>query len=163
MTAIRMSPLVRIILLLLPLMMVGCQLGVGTQPAPTPTLPATPLPPNTPMPPATPHPLPLSTPTLEERRVQTGPKIGNNTKVLDGYLHVWYVPCPQNPSPPIIWVSPIILTDLRSGSVVYLSRNGTVNSRLKPEYKTEEGRTTMEAALKDSSIMEQVVARPQCR
>ena len=145
-----MTSSLRIILLLLSLMIIGCQLGIGPQPA------------STPLPTATSPPLPLATPTLEERRVQTGPEIGNNTKVIKGNLHVWYVPCPQFPQLPIDWVAPIVLTDLNSGSNVYLNRDGTVRDSPKPEYKTEEGQTTLEAALKDSSVMEQVVARPEC-
>ncbi|MXY47263.1 MAG: hypothetical protein F4Y44_09840 [Chloroflexi bacterium] len=83
------------------------------------------------------------------------------TKVIDGYLEVWYKPCERGPSP-IDWGAPMKLTDLRSESVIYLNTNGTVKARPKPRYKTAEGRTTLEAALKDSSIMEQVVALPQC-
>ena len=45
-----------LILALLPLLTIGCQLGMGTQPAPTPLPPATPLPPDTPVPPPTPAP-----------------------------------------------------------------------------------------------------------
>jgi len=44
--------------------------------------------------------------------------------------------------------------------MVYLNRNGTL--RGKPDYKTEDGRTRLEAALKDNSVMEQVLARPYC-
>ena len=40
-------------LILLPLMIIGCQLGFGPQPASTPLPPATPLPPDTPVPPPT--------------------------------------------------------------------------------------------------------------
>ena len=137
-----------LILLLLSLMMIGCQLGPGEQPASTPLPTAASLPP--------------PTPTLEERRVQTGPEIGNNTKVIDGYLHVWYVPCPQQPQLPTEWVAPIVLTDLNSGSNVYLNRDGTVKDSPQPNYKTEEGQAALEVALKDSSEMGQVVARPEC-
>ena len=135
-------------LILLPLMIIGCQLGIGAQPAPTPLPTAAPL--------------PAPTPTLEERRVQTGPEIGNNTRVLKGNLQVWYVPCPQEPQLPIEWVAPIILTDLNSGSNVYLNRDGTVKDSPQPNYKTDEGQAALEAALKDSSVMEQVIARPTC-
>ena len=51
MTTIRPTPSTWLILALLPLMIIGCQLGFGPQPAPLP--PATPLPPNTPVPPPT--------------------------------------------------------------------------------------------------------------
>lgn len=94
--------------------------------------------------------------------MQTGPEIGNNTKVIEGNLHVWYIPCPQNPDPPFEWVAPISVTDLNDGSKVYLNRDGTLRESPEPEYKTVEGRTRLEAALSDSSVMEQVVARPAC-
>ena len=129
-------------LVVLVLVMVGCQWGIGAQVAPTP--------------------IPPATPTLEERRVQTGPEIGNNTKVIEGNLHVWYIPCPQNPDPPFEWVAPISVTDLNDGSKVYLNRDGTLRESPKPRYKSEEGRIRLEAALNDSSVMEQVVARPSC-
>ena len=137
-----MATVVWVTLLLLQVLMVGCQLGIGMGADPTP------------------HPLPAPTPTLEERRVPTGLQIGNNTKEIDGGLHVWYVPCP--PSPPAAWVASIILTDLRSGSHIYLNRDGSVKESPEPVYLTEEGQATLEAALKDSTVMEQIVARPEC-
>ena len=83
------------------------------------------------------------------------------TKVIDGYLHVRYLPpCEIVPSP-AEWVASIVLTDLHSGSIVYLNRDGTA-SRFKPDYMTEQGKATLEAALEDSSVMEQIVARPEC-
>ena len=103
------------------------------------------------------HPLP-PTPTIEERKVQTPLEIGNNTKVIDGYLHVWYIPCESIPSP-ANWVAPIIMTDLRSGSIVHLNRDGAIKGT---DYRTEQGQDTLEAALKDSSIMEQVLIFPEC-
>ena len=137
------------ILALLPLVIVGCQLGSGVQPAATPRPP--PPPPFLPAPPPT--------PTLEERKVQTGLEIGNNTKVIDGYLHVWYIPCGNLPA---TWVAPLSVTDLYSHSKIYLNRDGTVKSSPKPDYKSEEGRARLEAALKDSSVMEQVLTFPEC-
>lgn len=148
----RRSSATLIVLLLSMLMAVACQTETEPQLAPTPILPATPLPPATPMPPPTPDPLATPRPAAGEP--------DSNTKVIDGYLHVWYKPCPRNPPSPAEWIAPIILTDLRYGSVVYLNGNGTIKH--KPEYKTEEGRITLEAALKDRSIVEQIVARPQC-
>ena len=56
MTTIRSSSSRLLILALLPLMVIGCQLEIGSQPAPTPLPPATPLPPDTPVPPPTPLP-----------------------------------------------------------------------------------------------------------
>ena len=85
---------------------------------------------------------------------------GNNTKILDGDLHVWYIPCP--PGPPVAWIAAIVLSDLSSGSHVYLNRDGTVKESSEPVYLTEQGKAKLEAAMKDSSIMEQVVARPDC-
>ena len=81
------------------------------------------------------------------------------TKVIDGYLHARYLPPCEIVPRPAEWVASIILTDLRSGSIVYLNRDGTVKFT---DYQTEEGKATLEAALKDSSIMEQIVARPEC-
>ena len=109
MTTIRPKSATWIILALLPLMIIGCQLGSEPQPAP--------------------RPLPPPTPTLEERRIQTPTDFGGNTRVVDGDIHVWHVPrCP--PVPPATWVASIILTDLRSGSHLYL--NGTVPSETLP-------------------------------
>ena len=56
MTIIRAKSAAWIILALLPLIIIGCQLGIGAQPASTPLPPATPLPPDTPVPPPTPAP-----------------------------------------------------------------------------------------------------------
>ena len=118
-------------LLLLPLMMVGCQWGIGARvsPAPHPPLPPTPA--------------------------------ASDQKVIDGYLHVRYSSCPRWPSQ-IDSVAPITLTDLRSGSLVFLNRNGTLKSRPKPRYESEQGKATLEAALKDADLVKQIVARPSC-
>ena len=141
-------------IVILPLMVIGCQLGVGAQVAPTPMPPATPLPPDTPIPPS------ANTPTPFEEKLQSSPRSMELTKVIDGYLHVRYLPpCEIVPSP-AIWVASIILTDLHSGSVAYLNRDGTV--RTDPSYLTEEGQARLEAALEDSSVVEQIVARPEC-
>ena len=152
------SSSVWLLLALLPIMVIGCQLGIGSQVAPTPMQPATPLPPSTPAPGT---PLPAATLTPFEVKLQSVPRSMELTKVIDGYLHVRYLPpCEIVPSP-AEWVAPMKLTDLRSGSYVYLNRDGTA-SRFKPDYRTEEGKATLEAALKDSSVMEQIVARPEC-
>ena len=139
MTTIRVTSTAWLVLQLLLLMIIGCQLGLGAQPAPTPVPP------------------PL--PSVKEGHVQTGWEIGNNTKVIDGVLHVWYIPCEPIPAE---WVAPIRLTDLHSGSYVYLNRDGTVKTKPEPDYKTEEGQTTLEAVLKDSSLMEQILTIPEC-
>ena len=100
--------------------------------------------------------------TLFEEKLQSRPRKTELTKVIDGYLPVRYLPpCEIVPSP-ALWVASIILTDLRSGSVVYLNSDGTVKGSSEADYNTEEGTTELEAALKDNSVMEQVVARPEC-
>ena len=128
------------LLALLPLMTIGCQLGLGAQPAPTPQPPATPLPPSAPSAGAT----------------------SSDQKLVDGYLYVEYVPPCALRSAPAEWVAPIKLTDLRSGSVVYLNRNGTLRESPKPDYKTEDGEATLEAALQDRELVRETVGRPAC-
>ena len=130
MATIRLTSAKWLILALLPLMMVGCRLGIGTQPA------------------APPPPPPLPTPTA------------NDQKIIDGHLQVNYIPTCALSSVPFTWVAPIRLTDLRSGSVIYLNRNGTPMDG--PDYRTDEGQATLEAALMDSAIVKQIVARPAC-
>ena len=139
-----------LVLLVLSLMMVGCQLGTEAEVAPTPQPPATPLPPAPPS---------VNTPTPFEKKLQTTPMKTELTKLIDGYLHARYLPpCEIVPSP-AEWVASIILTDLRSGSIVYLNRDGTVKFT---DYRTDEGKATLETALEDSSVVEQIVARPEC-
>ncbi len=141
------------ILALLPLLIIGCQLGLGAQPAPTPLPPATPLPP---VPPS------ANTPTPFEKKLQSTPRSMELTKVIDGYLYARYLPPCEIVRSPAEWVAPIILTDLRSGSVVYLNGNGTLKETPQPEYSTEEGKVALEAALKDKSVVKQIAARPEC-
>ena len=142
-----------LILSLVAFMIISCQLGTETHPASTPQLPATPLPPAPPT---------ANTPTAFEKKLQSAPRSMELTKVIDGYLNVRYLPpCEIVPSP-AEWVAPIILTDMRSGSIVYLNRDGTLKESPKPHYSSEEGKATLESALKDSSILEQIVARPEC-
>ncbi len=43
-----------------------------------------------------------------------------------------------------------------------MNGNGTLKESPKPDYKTEEGKTTLETALKNSSVIEQIIARPDC-
>ena len=121
-----------LVMALVPLMMVGCKFGIGAQPA------------------APPPPPPPPTPTA------------NDQKVIDGYLHVVYIPSCALRSVPFSWVAPISLTDLRSGSVVYLNRNGTLREKPKPDYKTGEGQAAIEAALKDRALVKEIVGRPAC-
>ena len=104
---------------LLLLSVVAC---AATPPPPTPIPPA-------PAAPEPKRPPPPPTPTEEERRIQTPTDFGTNTRVVDGDIHVWHAPtCP--PVPPAAWVASIILTDLRSGSHLYLT--GTVPSERHP-------------------------------
>ena len=143
-------------LLFLPLMIMNCQFGVGAPPPP----PATPLPPTVSLTPVAPiPPLPRQAPTLEEGKLPAGVTVGDNTKLLGGNLHVWYKPCGNMPAE---WVASIILTDMSSGSLIYLNEDGTPKASPEPVYSTDEGRNILEATLKDSSIMEQVIARPDC-
>ena len=141
MTTIRPKSATWIILALLPLMIIGCQLGSEPQPAP--------------------RPLPPPTPTLEERRIQTPTDFGGNTRVVDGDIHVWHVPrCP--PVPPATWVASIILTDLRSGSHLYLNGDGSVRDSPAPDYRSDEGRKRFTQVLGDGSLMELILAPMEC-
>ena len=129
---VRAQSAVWLVVVVLSLVVVGCQWGIGAQPA------------------APPPPPPPPTPTA------------NDQKVIDGYLHVVYIPSCALRSVPFNWVAPIRLTDLRSGSVVYLNRNGTLTERPKPDYKTGEGQAAIEAALKDGALVKEIVGRPSC-
>lgn len=130
MVTIRVQSALWFAVVVLVLMMVGCELGIGAQPAA----------PNPPLPPV-PH--------------------ASEQKVIDGYLHVRYSSCPRWPSQ-IHSIAPITLTDLRSGSFVFLNGNGTLKSRPKPTYESDTGKATIEAALKDASLVKQIIARPNC-
>ena len=139
-------------------------------PAPAPVAAPTERP--TPLPPApTPvetevaapikRPLPPPTPTLEERRIQTPTDYGYNTRVVDGDIHVWHAPhCP--PVPPATFVASVILTDLGSGSHLYLNRDGSVRTSPKPDYRTDEGRERFAEVLEDSSLMELILTSFEC-
>ena len=128
---LRVKAVVWLALVVVSLAVVGCQWGVGVQPS------APPLPPPPPQ------------PSTEAR--------DHNEKVIDGYLHVQYIPCEPTGA---AYVAPIILTDLRSRSFILLNRNGTVKSSGTPRYTSEEVKAALEAALKDDSIVKQIVARP---
>ena len=140
MMPLRLTSFTRIILALLPLMIIGCQVGIGSQLAPTLHPPPAPT-------------LPASPPTSAT---------DHNSKLIDGYLHVRYIPPCELRSAPAEWVAPIALTDLRSGSVIHLNRDGTLKNKPKPDYNTEEGKVALEAALKDGSLVKQIIARPAC-
>ena len=109
--------------------------------------------------PTRPPPLP-PTPTLEERKVQTPTEFGNNARVVDGDIHVWHLPCP--PRPPATFVAPVILTDLRSGSHLYLNKDGSVRTSPEPDYRTDQGRDRFAEVLEDSSLMKLILAPPEC-
>ena len=137
---------------LLLLAVVACAETPPPPPTPEPPAPATPEPRRPPPPP---------TPTDEERRIQTPTDYGANTRVVDGDIHVWHVPtCP--PVPPATWVASIILTDLRSGSHLYLNRDGSVRTSPAPDYRSDEGRERFAEALEDSSLMELILAPMEC-
>lgn len=108
-----------------------------------------------------PLPPPPPTPTLEERRVQTPTDFGYNTRVVDGDIHVWHAPhC--RPVPPAEFVASVILTDLRSGSHLYLNRDGSVRTSPPPDYRTDEGRARLAEVLDDRSLMEVILTRFEC-
>ena len=126
---------------------------VESPPAPTPMPPATPLP--------APTAPPAPTPTDEQRRIQTPTNFGTNTRIVDGDIHVWHIPtCP--PVPPATWVAPVILTDLRSGSILHLNRDGSVLDSPAPDYRSDEGRNRFTELLEDSSLMELILAPMEC-
>ena len=101
------------------------------------------------------------TPTLEERRVQTPTDFGYNTRVVDGDIHVWHAPhC--RPVPPAEFVASVVLTDLRSGSHLYLNRDGSVRTSPPPDYRTDEGRERFAEVLADRSLMGVILTRFEC-
>ena len=124
--------------------------AVEVQPSPEPTSSAVKRPPP-----------PPPTPTLEERRIQTPTDFGYNTRVVDRDIHVWHRPhCP--PVPPATFVASVILTDLRSGSHLYLNRDGSVRTSPRPDYRSDEGRERFAAVLEDSSLMELILTPFEC-
>ena len=106
-------------------------------------------------------PLPAPPPTLEAGNVQTPTDFGYNTRVVDGDIHVWHAPhC--RPVPPAIFVASVILTDLRSGSNLYLNRDGSVRTSPQPDYRSDEDRERFSAVLDDSSLMELILTPFEC-
>ena len=74
---------------------------------------------------------------------------------------MWHVPrCP--PVPPATWVASIILTDLRSGSHLYLNGDGSVRDSPSPDYRSDEGRKRFTQVLGDGSLMELILAPMEC-
>lgn len=126
-------------------------------PTPTPTTGETEI--VTPTP--TSVPIPTPTPALEGKVVQTPADTGYNTRVIDGDIHVWHAPdCPRINSAE--WVAPIILTDLRSGSYLYLNQDGSVSTAPEPDYRSDEGRERFAEVLEDGSLMELIIAPFEC-
>ena len=111
------------------------------------------------MPAATPLPPPTRFPAASG--VQVPGNFGYNTRVVDEDIHVWHAPhCP--PVPPATFVAPIILTDLSSGSHLYLNRDGSVRSSPGPDYRTDEGRERFAGVLEDNSLMELILTPFEC-
>lgn len=108
-----------------------------------------------------PRPPPPPTPTLDERRVQTPTDFGYNTRVVDGDIHVWHAPhC--RPIPPAEFVASVILTDLDSGSHLYLNRDGSVRTSPPPDYRTDEGRERLAEVLADRALLEVILTQFEC-
>ncbi len=108
-----------------------------------------------------PRPPPPPTPTLDERRVQTPTDFGYNTRVVDGDIHVWHAPhC--RPIPPAEFVASVILTDLDSGSHLYLNRDGSVRTSPAPDYRTDAGRNRLAGVLKNHSLMDVILTPFEC-
>ena len=108
-----------------------------------------------------PLPPPPPTPTLEERRVQTPTDFGYNTRVVDGDIHVWHAPhC--RPVPPAEFVASVILTDLDSGSHLYLNRDGSVRTSPAPVYRTDAGRKRLAGVLGNRSLMDVILTPFEC-
>ena len=63
---------------------------------------------------------------------------------------------------PATFVAPVILTDLRSGSHLYLNRDGSVRDSQAPDYRSDAGRERFAEALDDSSLMELILAPMKC-
>ena len=130
---------------------------------PTPTATPSPAPTETPAPTPTPSPTetPAPTPTDEQRRIQTPTNFGTNTRVVDGDIHVWHIPtCP--PVPPATWVAPVILTDLRSGSILHLDRGGSILDSPAPVYHSDEGRKRLTEVVDNNSLMDLILAPMDC-
>ena len=106
-------------------------------------------------------PLPAPPPTLVAGSVQTPTDFGYNTRVIDGDIHVWHAPhCP--PVPPAEFVASVILTDLHSGSQVYLNPDGSVRTSPQPDYRSDEGQERLSTVLDDGSLMELVLTPFEC-
>lgn len=74
---------------------------------------------------------------------------------------MWHAPyCPRINSAE--WIAPIILTDLRSGSHLFLNQDGSVRTSLRPDYRSDEGRKRFEEVLEDRSLMELIIIPIEC-
>ena len=106
-------------------------------------------------------PLPAPPPTFAAGGVQTPTDFGYNTRVIDGDIHVWHAPhCP--PVPPAEFVAKVILTDLRSGSQLYLNGDGSVRTSPQPDYRSDEGQERLSTVLDDSSLIELILTPFDC-
>ena len=94
---------------------------------------------------------------VETPRISPGYK--PHIKVVDGYLYVVHAPCPPTPVDP---QSAITLTNLYDGSIMFLNRDGSINTRKRHGFKTEEGRTRLHKALGDRSTVRLIVIPPEC-
>jgi hypothetical protein len=104
---------------------------------------------------------PPPAPTVDEGLVQTPTDFGYNTRVVDGDIHVWHAPhC--RPIPPAEFVASVILTDLDSGSHLYLNRDGSVRTSPAPDYRTDEGRERLAGVLADNTLMELILTPFEC-
>ena len=74
---------------------------------------------------------------------------------------MWHAPyCPRTNAGS--WIAPIILTDLRSGSHLFLNKDGSVRTSIRPDYRSDEGRERLAEVLEDSSLMELIITPIEC-
>ncbi len=86
-----------------------------------------------------------------------------NTRIVYRHIRVWYLPCEPMPNPPA--AAPVIMTDMFSGSRVYLNTEGLIDpspNSASPEYRSEMGRARLEAVLGNKSLMEDILAFLEC-
>ena len=126
-------------------------------PAPTPTPSETEA--VTPTPTSVPPPTPM--PILDVTEVHTLTDFGYNTRVVDGDIHVWHAPpCPQIHS--ASWIAAIILTDLRTGSYLYLDPDGSGRKTPGTDYWSDETRERFAEVLEDVSLLELIITPFEC-
>ena len=107
-----------------------------------------------------PPPTPVPPPTFSPG-IQTPTDFGYNTRVVDEDIHVWHAPhCP--PVPPAEFVASVILTDLGSGSIIYLDPDGSIRTSPGPVYHSDEDQERFAAVLDDNSLMELILTPFEC-